>query len=494
MARYWFFAGAADYTIIVGDTVTVGAVTGRQSVVVGGQQVKAYSAETGGDPYNDLLDDQGTAVAAVTSSDGTGTRGLGQIPPAQGPDGVRWMWVSAAGGPRVLALGRLAEEVAATSALAAQTAADLAAHSAAINPHVTGLANLSDAAMGTPASRTSGQVVGWDAASQRYVMLTASQASGALLLNPPPVAGAYVGNTASPPDPAQGQNGNPWLKLTQPYSATDDNPDGIQLYSTSSTGQSIKTGWFNGNGEPRAAPSLPNRIAFRVFEAYENRNGPSTGRFVEFSTNPLNSANREALFGGYGTGHATQPGWMVATRVLAGLLGVRAGGNYNSLTAVNFRGQKSTTGAPTAGTWVAGDVVLDSAGAVYLCTVGGTPGTWVTGAGGTPTAAPTAYTALTLGTSMGHGTKQAASRLDRGADSGRLRGTLTASGAVSAGAVVATIAATSHRPLSMATAIARYSGGGSQIQIATNGDITLGSALTSGQSVWLDSLTWDMLA
>jgi len=93
---------------------------------------------------------------------------------------------------------------------------------------------------------------------------------------------------------------------------------------------------------------------------------------------------------------------------------------------------------------------------------------------------------------MGHGTKQSASRLDRGGDAGRLRGTLTASGSVAAGAVVGTIADVTHRPATTAISICRTSGSGAQITINTDGTITLGAALSAGQSVWLDGLTWDM--
>jgi hypothetical protein len=41
-------------------------------------------------------------------------------------------------------------------------------------------------------------------------------------------------------------------------------------------------------------------------------------------------------------------------------------------------GGGTTSGAPTTGTWVANDVVLDLTGKWWLCTAGGTPGTWVT--------------------------------------------------------------------------------------------------------------------
>ena len=134
-----------------------------------------------------------------------------------------------------------------------------------------------------------------------------------VLRDPPKVAGAYVGNVVQPPDPTQGQNGQPWLRMTTPYSAGDTNPDALQVYSINITANEVKTTWFNGNGELRSAPSLRNRIAFRCFEHHEV-GGTSTGRFFEVSTNPTNTANREAMLGVYGNGHSTMPGWTVATR------------------------------------------------------------------------------------------------------------------------------------------------------------------------------------
>ena len=56
--------------------------------------------------------------------------------------------------------------------------------------------------------------------------------------------------------------------------------------------------------------------------------------------------------------------------------GVAGLGAKNGLTNIRLAGFKNTAGAPTTGTWTAGDVVLDSAGAWHLCVTGGTPGTW----------------------------------------------------------------------------------------------------------------------
>ncbi|SBT64211.1 hypothetical protein GA0070622_1181 [Micromonospora sediminicola] len=374
MTRYWAGGGPSDYTIVSGADVTIGSLDGKAAVVVGGVEITWWNSETGGTQYTDLLDSTGSARTSVLSSDTSDGRALGQIPRVQYPDNVTGAWASAAGGRRVWMAADVGDQ-------AVATAVDLAAHKSQNNGHGTGVANLVDVSVPLPGSRNVGDLLGV-VTGGGFGLIPPSAAAGAVLLNPPASGGSYVGNTAQPPDPAQGQSGNPWLKLTQPYSGADDNPDAVQFFSTSSTGQSIKTGWFNGNGELRAAPSLPNRVAGRVFEAYENRGGPSTGRFFELSTNPSVAANREALLGAYGTGNSTKPGWVEATRVLSGLQGVRAGGSYNSLSGVNFRGQKSGTGAPTTGTWVTGDAVVDSAGVLWLCTAGGTPGTWTGSAGG----------------------------------------------------------------------------------------------------------------
>lgn len=68
--------------------------------------------------------------------------------------------------------------------------------------------------------------------------------------------------------------------------------------------------------------------------------------------------------------------------------GVAELGAKNGLVNLRFCGRRATTGAPTTGDWAAGDAVQDSAGAWWLCTAAGTPGTWVT-----PPAVPTAHAA-----------------------------------------------------------------------------------------------------
>lgn len=61
--------------------------------------------------------------------------------------------------------------------------------------------------------------------------------------------------------------------------------------------------------------------------------------------------------------------------------GVAKIGAKNTLANVFVAGRRASVGAPTTGTWAAGDTVQDSAGTWYLCTAGGTPGTWSRGGG-----------------------------------------------------------------------------------------------------------------
>lgn len=53
---------------------------------------------------------------------------------------------------------------------------------------------------------------------------------------------------------------------------------------------------------------------------------------------------------------------------VSGLTGATAASRYVGAT---------TSGAPATGTFAVGDLVIDQTGAVWICTVAGTPGTWV---------------------------------------------------------------------------------------------------------------------
>jgi hypothetical protein len=60
---------------------------------------------------------------------------------------------------------------------------------------------------------------------------------------------------------------------------------------------------------------------------------------------------------------------------------VSAGGTAPTA-AARWIGRNPFTGAPTSGSWLAWDWCLDNAGTLWICTVAGTPGTWVSGGGG----------------------------------------------------------------------------------------------------------------
>jgi len=65
-----------------------------------------------------------------------------------------------------------------------------------------------------------------------------------------------------------------------------------------------------------------------------------------------------------------------AVHTLDPTTGIASLGAKNGLTNIRLAGFKNSAGAPTTGTWAAGDVVLDSTGAWHLCTASGEPGIW----------------------------------------------------------------------------------------------------------------------
>jgi hypothetical protein len=92
----------------------------------------------------------------------------------------------------------------------------------------------------------------------------------------------------------------------------------------------------------------------------------SYDRYSADALNVQHAGKREYVDGLYGT----------AVHTLDPATGVAALGAKNGLANVRLVGFKNSPGAPVAGDWAAGDVVLDAAGAWHLCTAGGTPGTW----------------------------------------------------------------------------------------------------------------------
>jgi hypothetical protein len=483
MTRHAFGGTIADYAVTDGGG---GAVEFAPSV-----PVLFYTAQTAGSQITDLTTD----AAGTLTATGTTTDAAGAVIEVYGPDNVLGMWASANGGTRVFMLARDAADVIAAAVSALSTlSGTVSAHTSDPAGHGTAFPDLVDS---DASARAAGYFVGWDATAGKNVYLPPAAAAGAVLLNPPLSGGVYVGNMVTAPTGTG--SGNPWLDARLPYSAGDNNPDFFQIHAFwSDLTTRLKTFWLNGNGEVRSAPSTPGRIGARFFESYEGTPGLSTGLFATFSTNPTNTANREALLGVYGSASSTKPGWTESTRVLSALLGVAAGGNYNSLTQLILRGRRGSTGAPASGTWLAGDVVLDSAGAIYLCTAGGTPGTWVGGGGGGGGGATaSSWVGVTAGASITLSTTPAAAtRLDNSGDSAsvaRLRGNITAGGTITSGTTLFTIDA-AHRPTWASIVVVRDTNSASNktLTINTNGTVTCGQGLSAGNILQLDNITWTL--
>jgi hypothetical protein len=468
MARHPFGGSISDYAVT---DVGAGAVG-----FVAGATVLFYTAVSGGTQITDLSTDS----AGVTPVTGTTTDASGAVIEVYGPDGTRGMWASANGGTRVYMAARdVPDSVTAAESGLSTLSGTLSAHTAAVNPHGTAFPDLVD----TDASaRADGFVIAYDGTAGKNKYIPPSAASGAVLLNPPLSGGVYVGNTITEPPPAGGASGNPWFIAVRSYSAADSNPDFMQVKAFwSDLVTRLKTFWLNGNGELRAAPSTPGRIGGRFFESYETTPGFSTGRFFELSTNPTNTANREPLLGAYGSASSTKPGWIEATRILSALQGVAIGGNFNSLSQLIFRGRQTTAGAPSSSTWSVGDVVIDSAGVLWLCTVAGTPGTWVGGRDNL-----TAWTNLPgLGANVSLGTPAAQYRLN--GDNVELRGQLAYAGAVTTLGVLPV----GFRPpgaLAFSHRVAVSSPSSVFVNIATNGTITTSTAGVNTQTQNLDGI------
>src|SRR5688572_10684880 len=108
---------------------------------------------------------------------------------------------------------------------------------------------------------------------------------------------------------------------------------------------------------------------------------------------------------------------------------------------------------------------------------------------------PTAFVNLTtVHANIILGAVPAASRLERGGDATRVRGFLQATGVVASGAVLANIATVAHRPLHPVSMGARYTAGTNRLQVAVNGDVTFTAALALNDQLWLDGVTFDLLA
>jgi len=162
VARHLFGGGIADWTF-----QAVDGVDGEDNIaqVVGGATITAWNAESGGTQHTDLLDESGSPVDHVTTSDGTDGRAAGTIPPFSGPDDVWAMWLSADGGPRLLTFTSDAATIVGPLVDALNLA--LTAHTGAPNPHGTATLDLTDYSATLPLS---GQVPVYD--GEQYVPTT----------------------------------------------------------------------------------------------------------------------------------------------------------------------------------------------------------------------------------------------------------------------------------------------------------------------------------
>mgnify|MGYP001161939101 FL=1 len=131
--RHWFGQSLTDWTFTVGG--------GGEAVLAGGVEITCWSQPVGGSRYTDLLDESGTSITSVVSSDGSGGLPLGTIPRFQGPSDVTAMWADAGAGTRWL---MLATDIGDVIPAVEQAQGQIAAHVAGDNPHSTGLSDLVD--------------------------------------------------------------------------------------------------------------------------------------------------------------------------------------------------------------------------------------------------------------------------------------------------------------------------------------------------------------
>lgn len=95
MARH-VYGGIADYVVAPGDEVTVGSITGNETLLVPDAVITFWTAATAGSQYTDLLDATDTPVTSMTSDS------TGGIPQFKGPDGVTLMYADAGGDRRAV--------------------------------------------------------------------------------------------------------------------------------------------------------------------------------------------------------------------------------------------------------------------------------------------------------------------------------------------------------------------------------------------------------
>ena len=97
----------------------------------------------------------------------------------------------------------------------------------------------------------------------------------------------------------------------------------------------------------------------------------------------------------------------------------------------------------------------------------------------------TVHASITLGASP------AGTRIEQSGDVVRMRGFIQATGAIASGLVLARVA---HPPLHAVSTGVRYTAGSNRLQVGTNGDVSLTASLALNDQVWLDGVTYDLLA
>jgi len=95
LARH-LFGSIADYVVAPGDSLTVGDITGSQTLLVPDTVVTFWTDATAGSQYTDLLDLTSAAIMSVT------TDANGAIPQFYGPDSVTIMYADAGGDRRAV--------------------------------------------------------------------------------------------------------------------------------------------------------------------------------------------------------------------------------------------------------------------------------------------------------------------------------------------------------------------------------------------------------
>lgn len=104
-----------------------------------------------------------------------------------------------------------------------------------------------------------------------------------------------------------------------------------------------------------------------------------------------------------------------------------------------------------------------------------------------------AFTNMTPVGNITQGSKAGATRLEENGDVVRMRGILTATGAIANPATIATVTS-AHIPLAAVSTQVRWTGGTARLQVTTSGSVILSATLALNDQVWLDGVTYDLLA